>query len=287
MEMASRSAAGIRVLPLLNPLALARNLWSHRELALRLARRDIIGRYRSSWLGVLWAVVTPLAMLGIYTFVFAFVFTSRWNLDEAVEEPKTVFAITMFCGMLVFNVFAEVVSRAPSLVADNPNYVKKVVFPLETLVVSSVLTALFTFAIGLGVWLAAWLLVQQTAPSATLLLLPVVLLPACLLALGCGWLLASLGVFFRDIGHVIALLMQILFFATPIFYPIGRLPAQFQPVMRLNPLSPIVENARRVMMHGLPPDWGGWAAGTLVAACVAVLGFAFFMKSKRAFGDVL
>lgn len=287
MAQVIRSAAGERVTTLLNPLAMLRNLWRHRELTCQLARRDVAARYRNSWLGFLWSIITPLMLLAIYTFVFAVIFQARWGAADGPPEPHGVFALTMFCGMLVYNLFAEVANRSPALIVDNATYVKKVVFPLEVFVVAALITALFNLLVASGVWLAGWGLIMHTWPSWTLIWFPLVLLPICLVALGLGWLLASLGVFVRDVGHAVVLVTQILFFVTPIFYPISRVPEKFQTIMRLNPLTHAVEDARRVLMYGGSPDWYFLAVSGLVSLPVALLGYAFFMKSKRAFADVL
>lgn len=277
---------------------MVRNLWSHRQLAWQLARRDIVSRYRSSWLGLLWAIITPLILLVIYTFVFAVIFNAKWG-DAGSTESRGVFALTMFCGMLIYNLFAEVANRAPTLVADNTNYVKKVVFPLEILVVSSLITAMFNLLIGCGVWLVGWGVIMQAWPSWTIVWLPLVLVPVMLATLGIAWLLASLGVFVRDLSHGVLLVTQVLFFMTPIFYRVDRVPASFQFVMKLNPLTHAVGDARRVMLGrqylesigdvggATHPYWGVWALTVVASAAFAVLGYAFFAKSKRAFADVL
>ncbi len=292
-----RTGAGQRVSRLLNPVAMLHNLWAHRGLTWQLARRDIAGRYRSSWLGLLWAVITPLILLAIYTFVFAVVFNAKWGGGR--QQSRGVFALVMFCGMLLYNLFAEVANRAPSLIVYNVNYVKKVVFPLEALVVSALIAAGFNLLIGMGVWFVGCLLVTHDLPSWTIIYLPVVLLPVCLMTLGLAWVLASLGVFIRDVGHAVLLMTQVLFFATPIFYRVEDVPDSFQFVMKLNPLTHAVEDARKVMLGGqylewigqsggaLHPAWGPWFATLAASAVIMVLGYAFFMKSKRAFADVL
>lgn len=279
------SARGGRWSRLLNPVAAAGNLWRHRELIGSLALREISARYRASWLGWLWAILNPLALLAIYTFVFSVVFGARWGTD--VSETRADFALTLFCGLLAFTLFNEVIIRAPALVADNANYVKKVVFPLEALVPASLLVALFNFAIGLAVWIVGWLVLRQAPPQATLLWLPLVLAPLLLFTLGLGWILSSVGVFVRDIGHAVALVTQVLFFATPIFYPLERVPEAYRAALAFNPLAQVVENVRRVAMHGVAPDWTplGWTL--LASAGLALFGYAFFLKSRRAFNDVL
>jgi len=192
----------------------------------------------------------------------------------------------MFCGMLVFGLFSEVVNRAPLMIVSNPNYVKRVIFPLEVFVVSGLLSALFNLLIGLGAWLVGMLAVVGMPPR-TIAWLPLVLLPVCLTTVGVSWVLASVGVFVRDVNQIVFLATQALFFMTPIFYSAERVPYPYRRILEINPLSHCVEDARRVMMYGLGPQWGWWAAALIGSAVLAVLGYAFFMKSKRAFADVI
>jgi lipopolysaccharide transport system permease protein len=286
MEHVIRSPAGEPVARLLNPVTMARSLWRHRELTLQLAQREIIARYKHSWLGLLWTVITPLILLAIYTFVFAVVLKARWGA-VGTEESRGVFALTMFCGILVYNLFTEVINQAPTVIVDNANYVKRVVFPLEVFVVAGLLVALFNLLVGSAVWLVGWGLIMQSWPNWTAIWFLPVLVPVALTTAGLAWVLASVGVFVRDVGHAVVLVTQLLFFATPIFYPISRVPEKFQLVMKLNPLTHAVEDARRVLMYGGHPDWPSWAVLVVVSGVVALLGYAFFMKSKRAFADVL
>ncbi len=269
----------------LNPVTMMRNLWSHRELTWQLAKRDIEGRYRTSRLGLLWAVLTPLCLLAIYTFVFTVVLSIRWGDDPG--ETRGEFALTLFCGMLLYGWFAEVVNRAPTMIAGNPNYVKKVVFPLEVLIVSALISGLINMLIGYGAWLVGWGLIARTWLDLSAVYFPVVLVPVCLTTLGVSWVLASVGVFVRDVGHAVALATQMLFFVTPIFYSIDRIPERFRWPLAINPLAHAIEDVRRVLMRGEPPDWYWWAGATAGSAVLAVLGYAFFMKSKRAFADVV
>jgi lipopolysaccharide transport system permease protein len=285
MERVVRSPAGERFRALLSPARMVRDLWTQRELTLRIAQRDIVGRYRNSWLGLLWSIISPLALLAIYTFVFSIVLNIRWG-DDGVES-RGEFALTLFSGLLVFNLFAEVVNRAPTLVVDNAQYVKKVVFPLEVLVVAGVLTALFNFGVGLLVWLSGWGLIMQSWPHETFVWLPLVLVPVVLTTAGLSWFLASLGVFVRDVRHAVILATQVLFFATPIFYSLERVPLPYRDWMLLNPLTQAVENARDVMMYGQAPAWAQVLLYTVIAAAAALVGYAFFAKSKRAFSDVI
>jgi lipopolysaccharide transport system permease protein len=189
--------------------------------------------------------------------------------------------------MLLFNLFSEVVTRAPQMVVANPNYVKKIVFPLEVFIVSGLLSGLFNLLIGYAVWFIGWALVVRSWPHASIVWFPVVLLPVCLTTAGISWLLASIGVFVRDVGHVVLLAVQVLFFATPIFYPIERVPQPYRRLLELNPLTHAIEDVRRVLMSGEQPHWPWWLASTAASAILALVGYAFFMKSKRAFADVI
>jgi lipopolysaccharide transport system permease protein len=270
----------------LNPVRMVRDLVSHRDLIFRMTHRDIVGRYREAKLGLLWTVLTPLFLLAIYTFVFSVVFKARWNLDS--NETHAEFALYLFSGMLVFQLFGEVATRAPGMVVAYPNYVKKVVFPLEVLPISALLTALFHMSIGFVVWLAAWLVIKQVLPPITALYFPIVILPVCIATLGVSWVLAAFGVFLRDLGHAVALFVQALFFLTPVFYPVDRIPVPLiQKIMRLNPLTFAIETTRGVIIVGEHPDWLKWFLMVIGSIFVAVFGYAVFMKARRAFADVL
>lgn len=279
------SGAGRPFLSYLNPLAMLRNLYAHRELTWQLAKRDVQIRYREAQLGLLWAVLSPLILLCIYTFVFSIVFAARWGDDP--NESRGQFALTLFCGMLLFNLFGEVAQRSPYMVVSNPNYVKKVVFPLEVFPVSGLLSAMINMLIGYAVWLIGWGMIQRTLPPWTIIWFPLVLAPVCLTTLGVSWFLASLGVFLRDVSHAVVLGVQVLFFASPVFYSMERVKQPFRLVLEVNPLSHAIEDVRRILMHGQPPDWGWWIGSTAASVVLAVLGYTFFMKSKRAFADVL
>src|SRR5215471_10559134 len=218
---ASRSASFVHYL---HPLRMVRNLWKHRELIAQLTRREITQRYQGTYLGVFWSFLNPFLMLLIYTFVFSVVFQAKWG---DVNRPTDVgqFALTLFAGLIPFNVFSEVVTRAPSLIVQVPNYVKRVVFPLEVLVVVALGSALVHSLISIGILLVGIVLCMGfLAPTAVFL--PLIYLPLILLCLGLGWFLSSLGVYVRDIGHTVIIVVQMLFFMTPIFYPLTAVPAQ-------------------------------------------------------------
>jgi lipopolysaccharide transport system permease protein len=274
----------------LNPAGIARDLWSNRHLTWQLAVRDVRTRFKGSRLGLVWSIINPLVLLAVYTFVFVFIFKQRWNqtVDPAKADfaSKAEFALAIFSGLIVFNVFSESVNRATQVVIANVSYVKKVVFPVQVLPVSLVISSLFFALISTGILLVGVGVFLRTV-SWTLFCFPLVLLPMILLSLGFGWFVASLGVYLRDVGQIVMLVFQILFFMTPICYRIEWLPKSLQPVMRLNPLATIVDFARRTLMWSQWPDWL-WLGGVLLASLiVAQLGYAWFMKTKRGFADVV
>ncbi|MDX2147976.1 MAG: ABC transporter permease [Planctomycetota bacterium] len=277
------------LLSYLSPGAMIRDLWRHRHLARQFASRQIEAKYKGQRLGLLWAVLTPLIMLAIYTFVFAIVFPSKWATpgQETRSEPLGAFALSLFIGLLTFGVFRDLVARAPGLIVGYPNYVKKVVFPLQVLAISELIAALVNFAIGMGVWLIGWFAIEQTLPSLGLLWMPLILLPVVLFGLGLHWLFSALGVFLRDLANVVELGVTVLFFLSPIFYSIENVPERVRWLVALNPLAPVLESARNAAMRGLAPDLQWFAFSLGISALAALVGYAFFMKSKRAFGDVV
>lgn len=265
-------------------LSLAKSLWRNRQLIVQMIKREVVGRYKGSAMGLAWSFFNPVFMLVVYTFVFSVVFKARWGLGS--EESKTQFAVVLFVGMIVHALFAEVLNRAPSLILGNTNYVKKVVFPLEILPVISLGAALFHSAVSLAVLLVAFALFNGYLHW-TAILIPLVLLPLVILTLGLAWMLASLGVFLRDVAQTIGIVTMVMMFLAPVFYPITALPEQYRPWLLANPLTFIIEQAREVLIWGHWPNLLGLAAYTLVATFVAWAGYAWFQKTRKGFADVL
>lgn len=266
------------------PLHQMRPLLRDLDLIVTLTRREIVGRYRGSILGVLWSLLTPLFMLGVYTFVFSTVFKTRWTSGEGNATAE--FAVMLFAGLLVYQLFAEVVNRAPSLIVANANYVKRVVFPLQILPVVALGSALFHMLAGLAV-LVVFIIIVHGLPPPTAVLLPLVLAPYCLAILGLAWLLASLGVFIRDINQVLAPIVTALMFLSPIFFPLDALPESVRRWVAFNPLALPVEQTRDVLIAGTMPNFVALGLYTLAAIVVAVLGYLWFQKTRKGFADVL
>lgn len=268
---------------LIDPTSPYRALFRHLALVMQMARRDVVGRYRGSFIGLLWSFFNPLLMLMIYTFVFGVIFNSRWN--EQVGG-RFQFAIILFAGLNINALFTECANRAPTLIVENTNFVKKVVFPLETLSWSVIGSALFHLLVSTLVLLAIEWLASGSIPW-TVMLFPVVV--ACFLPFVAGvvWLLASLGVFLRDLKQATGILTTALMFLAPIMYPKEFIPAEFRNWMYLNPLTVIVDASRDVLIWGRLPDWRMLGLYTLISGLFAWLAFAWFERSRKGFADVL
>lgn len=266
-----------------SPAAALASVVTNWNLLFELTKRDVLGKYKGSWLGILWTILNPLALLGVYTFVFGVVMKVRWGVGS---DDHTQFALVLFVGMLVHSFFSECVSKAPTLVTDNVTFVKKVVFPLEILPLSALLSALFHLFVALLVFLAAFAWINARLPI-TAILFPLTLLPAVLFTLGFTWFLSSIGVFFRDINQLVSLIVILFLFLSPVFYPVSALPPRFQSLIALNPLTLTIENGRRVLIFGTEPEWARLALQTLWSGAIAYLGFWWFQKTRKGFSDVV
>jgi lipopolysaccharide transport system permease protein len=250
-----------------------------------MTKREVVGRYKGSVMGLAWSFFNPVFMLIVYTFVFSEIFKSRWT-GVGADDSKTQFAVVLFVGMIVLSLFSEVVNRAPSLIVSNANFVKKVVFPIEILPVISMGAALFHNAISLSVLLAAFVIFNGYLHW-TVILIPFVLMPLIILSTGLAWVLASLGVFLRDVGQTVGILTTVLTFLSPVFYPVAAVPPRFRPFIMANPLTFIIEQAREVLIWGNLPNWYGLFVYSIIAALFAWAGYVWFQKTRRGFSDVL
>ncbi len=274
----------VRATPsLVSPWAVVRTLGTHRRVVFQMARRDMIERYRGSLFGFLWSILNPLLLLAVYTFVFTVVFKAKWPGSAGGSAD---FAVNAFVGLLVFTIFAESAARAPTLVVGNANLVKKVVFPLEVLPWVPLASSLFHAGVSFLVLLVFAAIATGTLRP-TAILFPLAIVPVVLLSLGTSWFLASLGVFFRDASHTVGLLVTVLMFASPVFYPITAVPEELRALFSLSPISRSIEDCRLLVIQGVLPDFGGFALHTLAAGLVAWAGLAWFLKTKHAFADVL
>lgn len=266
-------------------LYLWRSALEHRTLIGRLVAREFEARFRGHILGTVWAIATPLLTAMVFTFVFSIVFRSRWA-GGAEDLGTSGYAIIFLTGMFVHTIFAEAVSRAPSLIVGNANYVTRVVFPLEILPVVAVGTALINAAIGLAIVLVGNALLNGSFHP-TVMLLPLVLLPFLIFVVALVFLFAALGTYVRDISQILGLLVTASLFLTPIFYPLESVPQKIRWLVTLNPLTLAVEQARAVVLYGHSPDF--LRLGLFLASASAALAFAFwvFQRLRPGFSDVL
>ncbi len=254
----------------------------HRGLIRSLVRRELSNRYRGSFIGLAWSIITPAVMIIIFTIIFSGIFKARFGS----EGGHFNFAVYLFCGLLPWIAFSEGIQRATSSIVENVNLVKRVVFPIEALPVNVALTALIQQLLGTVVLLVANLLLAQ-ALHLTALLLPLLLIPQLLATIGLGWLMASLGVFIRDLPQFNQLLLMAWLYLTPIFYPEEIIPPQYHWLINFNPLAPLIRSYRRILLEGRLPDWRGLGFTLVFAAVCFVFGYWWFERTKKAFADIL
>jgi lipopolysaccharide transport system permease protein len=247
-------------------------------------RRDIAGRYKGTTLGPFLSLLVPILMLLIYTFVFGGVFKSRFGYSAS--EGVYDFGLGLFCGLNLFNFLSEVVTRSPNLILQYPNYVKKVVFPLEIFPITTVGAALFHYVIASIPLLIGFVIIDRRLPFGFVWLF-IITLPLALIALGMSWILSALGVFVRDISALLPPALTVVMFGSAIFYPISAAPVFAQPILALNPLALLIDSARQALFLDRPPGLFGFSMLALLGLCLASAGYAFFLKAKPAFADVI
>lgn len=266
-------------------IAFFRKVYHHRYLIAQMTKREISRRYQGSALGFAWSFISPLLMLAVYTFVFSVVFKARWGGGDS-EESRVDFAIILFAGLIVFNLFAEIMNNAPFLVLGNVNYVKKVIFPLEILPLVSIGAVLFHSFVSLLVLMAAQLIFKGWIPF-TIIYFPLILLPLLVIGLGVSWFLAALTVYIRDIAQVTSIFTSVLMFISAVFFPISSLPEKYQTIILLNPIAVIVSESRSALIFGQAPNWALLGLILVLGLFVASGGYWWFQKMRKGFADVL
>jgi lipopolysaccharide transport system permease protein len=249
----------------------------------QMTRREVVGRYRGSILGLAWSFFIPLIMLAVYTIVFSTVFNAKWGVGS---ESKTEFALLLFIGMIVHRLLADSMNMSVTLITKNVSYVKKVVFPLEILSYVQLGAIIFHVLISLLVWTCFYALINMSLQW-TILFFPLVIAPLIIFSLGVSWMVSSMGVYVRDIGQITGVLTTMLLFLSPIFYPASRLPEPFLTIIYLNPLTFIIEQSREVLYWGNIPDINGIIISYIISLVFAWLGFATFQKTRKGFADVM
>lgn len=268
---------------LIDPLSPYRALVRNFALIVQMARRDVAKRYRGSFAGLFWSFFNPLLMLVIYTFVFGVIFRARWN-EQVVGHFQ--YAIILFAGLNISTMFTECSNKATTLIEENTSYVKRVVFPLETLSWSTIGAALFHLFISTIALLVLLLIVKGSIPW-TIVFFPIVV--ACFLPFMAGtvWLLASLGVFFRDIKQLVSIIASALMFLAPILYPMSLIPGKYRILLYVNPLTVIAMASQNVLFLGSPPRWDHLALYAVVSGLFAWAAFVWFQRTRKGFADVI
>jgi lipopolysaccharide transport system permease protein len=256
--------------------------WRHRSLVYELTKRKFTGRYRGSLGGVAWSFVQPLFLLSVYTLAFGIILKARWGFSGGTAD----YALMLFAGLIIYNAFSESLSQASTLITENPNFVKKVVFPLELLPVVMVATAMLHLLIGLLAWLLGYMLLFGW-PRLTAMYVPLVLVCLVPLLLGVGWLFSSLGVVLRDIGQVAQLISHTLLFLTPIFYSTEAAPPLLQNLLLLNPLTFVVDQFRLVLFYGHVPAALGLGVYFCLACVFAGVCLMLFRRLRHSFADLV
>lgn len=267
----------------LAPLEPFKSLWRHRELFRRVLVRDIQSSFRGSVLGLAWVVLIPLVLVALYTFVFGVVLKATWAIPT--KTPYEV-PLVFFSSLTVFGFFMEVITRAPNYIRDNKVYVTKIVFPIDILCWVLVGTALFKLTVNFTLLLLFLALFGDGVPAQALVL-PLLLVPFVLMAVGFAWLLASIGAFVRDLSHALQALAPVLMFVSPVFYALAQVPEAVRPIYLLNPLTFVIEQVRGILFFDQVVSVQAYIAYSLAAAAVYTVGFAFFQRLRPGFADVV
>jgi lipopolysaccharide transport system permease protein len=249
----------------------------------QLTKKDIEMRYKGSVLGILWSLLTPLLMLVIYTIVFSEVFQVKWGNGM---DNKFAFALTLFSGLNVINMMTEVLNRSTTLIAGHVNYVKKIIFPLEILPLMLTFSGFFNCLIGYLILLLANLVLTH-AISPTLWLFPVAIVPVVLISIGIGYIVSGISVFLKDMINFIAIVSVLLMYTSPVFFPLEAVPERFAIILKLNPLTYVIENMRNITLYGNVVDWSFWFISITVGCLLSVIGYKIFQLLKKGFADVL
>lgn len=260
-----------------------KTIYKNSYLFKQLVKKDIQQQYKGSVLGILWSFIVPIFMLVIYTFVFSEVFQAKWDIDTS---DKYQFALVLFCGLTVFNLVSEVMSRSTRLIASNTNYVKKVIFPLEILPVVATFSSLFNCGISFIILIVVRLIIYHSV-STTLYMIFLMFIPLIVLAVGLGLFISAVSVYLKDVGNAISVIITILMYISPVFFPLSAVPESFRSVCECNPMTYIIENFRNVVLYGKCINWKYYGISCAVALVFYFIGKVVFMRAKEGFADVL
>jgi lipopolysaccharide transport system permease protein len=267
---------------IINIVVVAKNLYNSRDLIRLLTLRDFKARFRGSFGGAIWSIIQPLLLMVIYTLVFSTFL--KVSFDQS--DSPYVFAVFLLCGLLPWSAFSEGLSNATGVIRNNINLVKRVVFPLEILPLNITLVSIIQQSIGIILLLPLAYIINNSF-SWTILFIPALLLIQILLFTGIYYYWASLSVFLPDLKQVTPLLLSMMMFLTPIFYPENIIPEWANGLLKLNPLSHVVILYRQIIMNGQIPAIRSLAQISLISLGVFLTGYFWFMHTKKGFADIL
>ena len=259
-------------------------LYERRWLLTYFVQRQLSRSYRGSFLGFLWVFLSPLLMIALYTVVFSEIIGIRFQ--EVEGNSSLNFGLYVYCGLVPFLAFSEAINQSASSIKSNANLVQKVVFPLEILPLSAAVTTLVDKLFGLGVLVVVVALLEHQL-HATLLLLPLVILPQVVFILGLSYLAAVAGAYAPDIREVLRALLRAMLFVTPIIWPPEIVPENLRFVVDYNPLAFLVGAYRDMILNGEVPDGGSLLWFSLLAGALMVVGFVVFVRVKQRFADLI
>ena len=249
--------------------------WEHRSLLFTLVKHQLSLRYAGTVLGLIWSVLTPLLMLSVYSFVFSVIFHARWEgMDGSIG-----FALMVFCGLIPFYAVVDILAYSPRLFRTQSNLIKKMIFPMELLPSVSVITALFHMAISL-VLLVFFYLGTGMSLRMTILFLPLVLVPTLFWGIGLSILFSLVGVFIRDIAHLVQFIAGLFLFLSPVFYSSDRVPQGLRWILNVNPLTHLIEWIRSVLTPGADLPILSFVLLTIVGGIVFIISFQVLLRYK-------
>lgn len=268
----------------IGPLAPMFALFKNWNLLKRVTTQELATRYRESFLGPFWALLVPLAQLAVFTFIFGSVLKSRW---PGVNHATLDFPLNLFCGIIIYTMLAETLTRSATIMVDNVTYIKRVVFPVEILPVSAVVVSAVNFLAAFILLVIFFAFSRLEIPLVAILMMPVILAPFFVMLAGLAWLIAATGVYLRDIRHAIGPVMSLMMFLSPVLFPIASIPEQYRIFIYLNPVAVPVEQMRLVLMQGGWPDFYVVGIYALISWVIAWGGHAWFSILRRGFADVV
>lgn len=257
-------------------LKVFKNLYNYRELLKTNVKKEIRGKYKNSFLGVLWSFLNPLLQIVVYAVVFQLI----------LKNTKENYAIFICCGLIPWTFFSSAISRAAFTMVENGNIIKKVYFPREILpisivtsgavnfLISTVIILIFLFAYGLGV-------------TKYIIFYPIILLVQYVLLLGISFIVSAITVYFRDLEHIIGIILMVGFYATPIFYSEGTIPESFVNIINLNPMAHIIYAYRDIFYYQQMPNFTSLAIVGAISVAITVIGYFIFKKLQKGFAEEL